>query len=153
MKGPLWYSGPGITSVPSGVIIRSGFASGSINAGAVLRIRFGRPVLPPEVIPFQGSDTVSRRASGSPVTRGGLQPGRKHADPAWSAGTTPSETFQLGARERSLLVGRRRPRRVGGREVGEAAGIRDHGHDCILTQTTRDPYAAAPCRWNTRQPS
>src|SRR5438132_6998749 len=92
MKGPLWYSGPGITSVPSGVIIRSGFASGSIKAGAVLRISFGRPVLPPEVIPFQGSDTVSRRASGSPVAGGGVQPGGRHAEPGWSAGSTPTMT-------------------------------------------------------------
>ena len=33
MNGPLWYSGPGIMSVPFGVIISSGCASGSIERG------------------------------------------------------------------------------------------------------------------------
>src|SRR5439155_24002486 len=82
MNGPLWYSGPGIIVVPFGVIISSGAASGSISAGAVLRMSFGRPVLPPDVMPFQGSDTVSRRASGAPGGAGaGFQSRGRHVEP------------------------------------------------------------------------
>src|SRR5258705_13064834 len=90
MNGPLWYSGPGITSVPPGVIISSGFASGSISAGAVLRISFGRPVLPPEVIPFHGSDTASRRVSGAPVPPGEVPPRGRHEGPRRAGGATPT---------------------------------------------------------------
>ena len=93
MNGPLWYSGPGITIVPFGVSISSGFASGSISAGAVLRISFGRPVLPPDVIPFHGSDTVSSRCSAAPGGAGsGVQPRGRQAEPGWSAGSTPTIT-------------------------------------------------------------
>src|SRR5580765_3764251 len=80
MNGPLWYSGPGITIVPSGIIRSRGLASGSISAGAVLRINFGRPVLPPEVIPFHGSDTASTRGSAAGADAG-VQPRGKHVDP------------------------------------------------------------------------
>src|SRR5689334_6851466 len=96
MNGPLWYSGPGIIVVPFGVIINSGAASGSMSAGAVLRMSFGRPVLPPEVMPFHGSDTVSRRASPASGGAGaGFQSRGKHVEPGCSAGSTP--TINAGA--------------------------------------------------------
>ena len=198
MNGPLWYSGPGIMSVPFGVIISSGFASGSMSAGAVLRISFGRPGAAARRHPLPRirhgveprlagarrrrvratsraagtsirDDRPDRRRRSAPARRA-RRSRRAHASaaattPAWasrrpsttrssprgtrrswaarartmSPGPTPSAakasavsvaSCSSSARvTRAVLVGDRGPVGVGGREVGEPAGVRDQRHE------------------------
>src|SRR5947209_20060868 len=63
--GPLWYSGPGMTMQPLGVINSGGGPSGSSTDGSPDTINLGRPVDPPDVGAFQAGDTTSSSGESS----------------------------------------------------------------------------------------
>ena len=93
-NGALWYSGPGITVQPSGVIINNGVASGSVRPGAVVTMSLGRPVLPPDVIAFHGFDTVS--GSGSAAPGGAGSPPSRAARTSSRVADRPDDELGLG---------------------------------------------------------
>src|SRR4051794_6487725 len=64
IRGPLWYSGPGITMQPVGDPKTPGAAS-SNSAGSPDTISFGRPVEPPDVGAFQAGEIASGGAVSS----------------------------------------------------------------------------------------
>jgi hypothetical protein len=137
MNGPLWYSGPGIIVVPLGVIISSGAASGSISAGAVFRMSFGRPVLPPEVMPFHGSETVSSRATRAPGAAGaGCQPRGRQVEPGWSAGSTP--TINAGAASSMIPSSSR----FGSRD-DTGVGVAPTFHDAMVAARNSTQFGSA----------
>ena len=81
MNGPLWYSGPGISVRAVGRHQQQRRGVGIDQRWRWLRISFGRPVLPPDVIAFHGFETVSRRASCAGRRGRGSQPRGRQVEP------------------------------------------------------------------------
>src|SRR5512132_2463257 len=69
--GPLWYSGPGMTRQPRGVVRSGAGPSGSIRLRSPDTISLGRPVDPPDVGAFHAGDTASGSGSAPSGSAGG----------------------------------------------------------------------------------
>ena len=71
-NGPLWNSGPVVSTVPPGGRPSNGArpTTSSYTAGCPATISFGRPVLPPEVGAFQAGATARGRAPSPVPSRG-----------------------------------------------------------------------------------
>ena len=99
MNGPLWYSGPGHhDACRRASSAAAASASGSISAGAVLRISFGRPVLPPEVIALPRIETASRQRIGR--RRAGRRPAAGQARRSRMVGGIDTDDQRAAARAR-----------------------------------------------------
>src|SRR5438552_8728915 len=80
-RGPLWYSGPGMTMHPSGEASIAG-PSSFHSAGSPDTISLGRPVEPPEVGAFHAGDVTSGNGPSSRPGSGRYPTGSARRPPA-----------------------------------------------------------------------